>query len=192
MNEKTRAQIEAMKNQTVGVEVEMNNITREKAAKKAAEFFGTGRYEYTAGRNGYCTWSAWDAQGREWKFQRDVSIEGPDSEKCEMVTPVLTYGDIETLQQLIRVLRKAGGRSSASRGCGVHIHISGEGHTPQTIRNLVNIMAAHGYPIFPAMHTLPPIRQRRRKAQYPARSVPSPLRCAGALKPPLSLPQASV
>lgn len=143
MNEKTRAQIEAMKNQTVGVEVEMNNITREKAAKKAAEFFGTGRYEYTAGRNGYCTWSAWDAQGREWKFQRDVSIEGPDSEKCEMVTPVLTYGDIEMLQQLIRVLRKAGGRSSASRGCGVHIHISGQGHTPQTIRNLVNIMAAH-------------------------------------------------
>lgn len=143
MNEKTRAQIEAMKNQTIGVEVEMNNITREKAAKKAEEFFGTGRYEYTAGRNGYCTWSAWDAQGREWKFQRDVSIEGPDSEKCEMVTPVLTYSDIETLQQLIRVLRKAGGRSSASRGCGVHIHISGEGHTPQTIRNLVNIMAAH-------------------------------------------------
>lgn len=143
MNEKTRAQIEAMKNQTIGVEIEMNNITREKAAKKAAEFFGTGRYEYTAGRNGYLTWSAWDAQGREWKFQRDVSIEGPDAEKCEMVTPVLTYGDIETLQRLVRVLRKAGGRSSASRGCGVHIHISGQGHTPQTIRNLVNIMAAH-------------------------------------------------
>ncbi len=60
-----------------------------------------------------------------------------------MVTPVLTYGDIETLQRLVRVLRKAGGRSSASRGCGVHIHIGGQGHTPQTIRNLVNIMAAH-------------------------------------------------
>lgn len=143
MNEKTRAQIEAMKNQTVGVEVEMNNITREKAAKKAAELFGTGRYGNTAGRNGYYTWSAWDAQGREWKFQRDVSISGPDAEKCEMVTPVLTYGDIETLQRLVRVLRKEGGRSSASRGCGVHIHIGGQGHTPQTIRNLVNIMAAN-------------------------------------------------
>lgn len=143
MNEKTRAQIEAMKNQTIGVEVEMNNITREKAAKKAAEFFGTGRYANTARRNGYSAWSAWDAQGREWKFQKDVSIEGPESEKCEMVTPVLTYGDIELLQQLIRVLRKAGGRSSADRGCGVHIHIGGEGHTPKTIRNLVNIMAAH-------------------------------------------------
>lgn len=143
MNEKTRMQIEAMKKQTVGVEIEMNNITREKAAKKAAEFFGTGRYANTARRNGYSAWSAWDAQGREWKFQKDVSIEGPESEKCEMVTPVLTYGDIELLQQLVRVLRKAGGRSSADRGCGVHIHIGGEGHTPKTIRNLVNIMAAH-------------------------------------------------
>lgn len=143
MNEKTRAQIEAMKNQTIGVEIEMNNITREKAAKKAAEFFGTGRYEYTAGRNGYFTWSAWDAQGREWKFQRDVSIEGPDSQKCEMVTPILVYDDIELLQKLVRLLRKAGAKSSPSRGCGVHIHIGKGNHTPQSIRNLVNIMAAH-------------------------------------------------
>lgn len=143
MNEKTRAQIEAMKNQTIGVEVEMNNITREKAAKKAAEFFGTRRYEYTAGRNGYYTWSAWDAQGREWKFQRDVSIEGPDSQKCELVTPILIYDDIEMLQKLVRLLRKAGAKSSPSRGCGVHIHIGKGNHTPQSIRNLVNIMAAH-------------------------------------------------
>ena len=48
MNEKTRAQIEAMKNQTIGVEVEMNNITREKAAKKVAEFF----VEYHKARHG--------------------------------------------------------------------------------------------------------------------------------------------
>ena len=41
MNDKTREQIEAMKMQTIGVEVEMNNITREKAARKVAEFFGT-------------------------------------------------------------------------------------------------------------------------------------------------------
>mgnify|MGYP000809982797 CR=1 FL=1 len=37
MNDKTREQIEAMKNQTIGVEIEMNNITREKAARKVAE-----------------------------------------------------------------------------------------------------------------------------------------------------------
>ena len=143
MTEQTMRQIENMKAQTYGVEVEMNSITRRKAAKEAAGYFGTGRYEDTAHRNGYMTWSAWDADGREWKFQRDSSIQGPDSEKCELVTPVLTYADMEFLQGLIRVLRKAGAKSCPSRGCGVHIHIGGDGHTPQTIRNLVNLMASH-------------------------------------------------
>jgi hypothetical protein len=143
MNEKTRIQIEEMKKQTIGVEVEMNNIERSRAAKVAAEFFGTGRFEDTARRNGYCTWSAWDAQGREWKFQRDVSIDGPDSQKCELVTPILTYADMETLQELIRRLRRAGAKSDSTRGCGVHIHIGAKGHTPQTLRNLANIMASH-------------------------------------------------
>ena len=143
MNEKTRCQIEEMKKQTIGVEVEMNSISRDKAARLAAEFFGTGRFENTAGRNGYSTWSAWDANGREWKFQKDVSIAGPDEQKCELVTPILTYGDIETLQELCRQLRHAGAKSDASRGCGVHIHIGAQGHTPQSLRNLANIMASH-------------------------------------------------
>ena len=143
MNDKIAKQIEEMKKQTIGVEVEMNSITRQKAAQVAAEFFGTGRYEYTAGRNGYETWSAWDGEGRGWKMQKDVSIAGPDSQKCELVTPILTYGDIETLQELIRRLRKAGAKSDYTRGCGVHIHIGAKGHTPQTLRNLANIMASH-------------------------------------------------
>ena len=139
----TERQQTEMKKQTIGVEVEMNGIRRSKAAEIAADFFGTHRYENTERYNGYYTWSAWDADGREWKFQRDVSIAGPDSEKCELVTPVLTYGDIETLQELCRRLRKAGAKSDPSRGCGVHIHIGADGHTPQTLRNLANIMASH-------------------------------------------------
>ena len=148
MTEKTARQIEGLKAQTYGVEIEGNNITREKAAKVAAEFFGTGRYENTAYRDGYMTWTAYDQQGREWKFSRDVSISGPDSEKCEMVTPILTYDDMELLQGLVRSLRKAGMKSSPSRGCGVHIHIGlngtdGRNHDAKSLRNLVNIMAAH-------------------------------------------------
>ena len=72
-----------------------------------------------------------------------MSIYGPDAEKCELVTPILTYDDIEPLQEIIRLLRKAGAKSSPSRGCGVHIHIGKGDHTAKTIRNLVNIMAAH-------------------------------------------------
>ncbi len=143
MNNRTIEQIANLKNQTIGVEVEMNHITREAAAKVAATLFGTDRYENTARRNGYYTWSAYDAQGREWKFQKDVSISGPDSEKCELVTPILHYADIELLQELIRQLRRAGAISHAGVGCGVHIHIGAQGHTPQSLRNLANLMASH-------------------------------------------------
>jgi len=143
MNAKLARQVEEMKKQTIGVEVEMNSIARSRAAKIAADFFGTGRHEYTARRNGYETYSAWDAQGREWKFQKDVSIAGPDSEKCELVTPILKYEDIETLQELIRRLRKAGAISNAGVGAGVHIHIGANGHTPQSLRTLANLMASH-------------------------------------------------
>ena len=113
MKASTAKQIEAMKKQTIGVEVEMYGISRQKAAKVAADFFGTGRYEDTADSNGYYTWSAWDQQGREWKFQRDVSIDASNSnEQTELVTPILTYEDIEALQELLRRLRHAGAKSN--------------------------------------------------------------------------------
>ncbi len=124
MNEKMQNQVAEMKKQTIGVEVEMNSITRKDAARLAAEFFGTGRFEDTAYRNGYYTWSAWDAEGREWKFQKDVSIAGPDSEKCEMVTPILTYADMETLQELVRRLRRAGAKSDAASSQSPLISVS--------------------------------------------------------------------
>jgi hypothetical protein len=133
---------ENAKTQTIGVEVEMNNITREKAASKVAEYFGTRAWN-AASEYGYFSWACKDNQGRIWKFQRDVSIAGDDSQKCEMVTPIFTYDDMDTLQEIIRILRKAGAKSDSTRGCGVHIHIGANGHTPKTMRNLANIMASH-------------------------------------------------
>ena len=147
MTDKTARQIANMKKQTIGVEVEMNGITREEAARVAAEFFGTNQYEFTGTRDEYATWRAWYADRRGWKFQQDVTILGNEDEQCELVTPILNYSDIEELQGLLRALRKAGAQSSASRGCGVHIHVglkseAGD-HTAQTLTNFTNMMAAH-------------------------------------------------
>ena len=64
MNEKTARQIAEMKNQTIGVEVEMNSITRQKAAKVHLERMGQsrarveipeGRFHCGAGRTGMRT-----------------------------------------------------------------------------------------------------------------------------------------
>ncbi len=144
ISEKAERQIAEMKKQTIGVEIEMYGITREKAAKVAAKFFGTNNYKDTSGRNGYSTWSAWDAQSREWKFQKDVSIiSNSEATKCELTTPILKYEDIETLQALVRKLRRAGAKSDPKHECGIHVHIGANGQNGNTIRNLVNIMAAH-------------------------------------------------
>ena len=144
MKAETARQIADMKRQTIGVEVEMYGITRRDAAGIAADFFGTGRFADTAHRNGYCTWSAWDAKGREWKFQRDVSIDAAGSaEQTELVTPILRYEDIELLQELLRRLRHGGAKSNPAHMCGVHIHIGKDDHTATPLRNLANLMASH-------------------------------------------------
>ena len=127
--------------QTFGVEVEMSGIYRDTAARTAAAYFGTCRCKNTAHADGYDTWSAWDADGRKWKFSRDCSIvANTDGQKCEMVTPILTIADMDLLRGLIRELRAAGAKSRPSLGCGVHIHVGGGGHNAQSLRNLVNIM----------------------------------------------------
>ena len=152
MKAATARQIENMKKQTIGVEVEMYGISRRDAAGIAADFFGTGDFKDTARRNGYCTWSAWDDQGREWKFQRDVSIEAASStEQTELVTPILHYEDIERLQELLRRLRRAGAKSNPAHMCGVHIHIGKGEHTAKTLRNLANLMASHESLLIAAM-----------------------------------------
>ena len=63
MKEKVKNQIDNMKNQTIGVEIEMNNIKRKKAADLVAAFFGTRAWN-AAGEYGYSTWACKDTNGR--------------------------------------------------------------------------------------------------------------------------------
>jgi len=126
-----------MKTQTFGIEIEMNRITRARAAQVLADHFGT-QVRYTGGT--YDTRLVPDAQGRDWKIVSDNSIEGPPEERTEFVSPICRWEDIETVQELVRKLRAAGARAHTS--CGVHVHIGRGQHTPRTLRNLVNLVNA--------------------------------------------------
>ena len=155
-----------MKTQRFGIEIEMTGVTRQYAAKLAATFFGTNNYEFTHYTDGYQTWSAWDAQGRKWKFARDVSIYpyrktgsqivgAEDEYRTEMVSPILTYEDIPMLQELIRQLRHAGALSGPKYGCGIHIHVDAAPFTPNTLRNIVNIISAKEDLIYKSLDIAP-------------------------------------
>ncbi len=140
-----------MRTQTFGVELEMTGITRKTAAGIAAEYFGT-EVEYIGGC--YDKYIANDSTGRMWCFVSDSSIrvergKNGEGQQVEMVTPILHYEDIETLQELIRRIRKAGAKTNSS--CGIHIHVGADQHTARSLRNLVNIFTSKQDIIFKAL-----------------------------------------
>ena len=136
-----------LKKQLFGVEVEMTGITREKAAKIVAEVLGTT--PPCPDSTCYHTRIIADQAARKWKVMRDSSIEPKrndgtrdnlDEYRVEFVTPPLKYEDLELLQNIIRKFRENGAKSDKS--CGIHIHVDGANHNPQSLRKLVNFMTS--------------------------------------------------
>lgn len=132
-----------IKEQNFGVEIELTGITRCDAAKVIAAHYHSNSY-FLGGS--YRAYAATDSKGRTWKAMSDGSIQperkvngnrtiASDDFKCEVVTPVLQYEDIEDLQQIVRELVAKG--ALANKSCGIHIHVDGAKHTPETLTRLL-------------------------------------------------------
>ena len=63
-------------------------------------------------------------------------VEADDTYRCEVVTPILQYEDITDLQEVIRALVKKGAMANSS--CGIHVHVDGANHTPESLCRLLN------------------------------------------------------
>lgn len=123
----------------------MTGLTRSAAARIIAGFFGT---QATHVGGVYDTYTIRDEQNRQWKVVSDASIRCRNGDNrsasrdysVEFVSPICKYEDIETVQELVRKLRTGGAKVNDS--CGIHVHVDASAHTPQTLRNIVNIMAS--------------------------------------------------
>lgn len=142
-----------MKTQSFGIEIELTGLTRKEAADTVANYFGTTA-EYIG--TGYDAYQVRDNSGRAWKLMSDSSIRpecwrgtATSEHKVELVSPICRYEDIETIQEIIRKLRKAGAMENQSTG--IHIHIGLGEHTPQTLKNLANIVASKEDLIYDAL-----------------------------------------
>ncbi len=132
-----------------GIEIEFTGITREQAAEVAKAYLN-GTLQVTGGY--YGIYEVITADRRVWKFMSDGSIACQKKQNrrmvgagsaysVELVSPILTYReDIETLQGLVRRLKKAGGFVNDS--CGIHVHLDGSNHTPRSLWNFVNLVAS--------------------------------------------------
>ena len=146
-----------MKSQTFGLEVEMNRISREKAARTIAAVLGEGSTVRHEGGS-YDAWVTTGPDGRKWKCVTDGSIAGPRDLGTEFVTPICRWEDIETVQAIVRALKAAGAHAHSS--CGIHCHIGLGEHTPKTLRNLVNIINAKEDLLTQALQISPERRDR--------------------------------
>ena len=149
-----------------GIEIEMTGITRKKAAKVVADHL-EGTIEEV--HDYYKTLKITERDGRVWKIVYDGSIKcqkrtggqkvSASSEySVELVSPILTYErDVESLQEMVRKLRKAGAFSEQQNCTGIHIHLDGRDHTPRSIRNFMNII----YSRYDLLNDALQIEQRR-------------------------------
>lgn len=138
-----------------GIEIELTGITKDKAAETIKTIVG-GRIEHTY--DSYATRKIHADDGRVWKVMNDASIRKVNSRgnitndndySVEVVSPILTETDIDTIQLIARALRAAGGKTNDS--CGIHIHLDGSNQTVQSIKNYINIIASKNDLLYKAL-----------------------------------------
>ena len=115
----TNTIIETAKALTFGTELEYTNISREGAARAIHSVVG-GTINYRGGT--YLEWTVIAPDGRRWKAIRDGSLDDY-GQAAEVVTPILKWDDMETLQAVVRALRHAGAKTPSCTSQHVHIGI---------------------------------------------------------------------
>lgn len=149
-----------------GIEIEMTGVTRAQAASTIAQYLN-GRITKT--RDRYDTYKITAPDGRVWNIVSDGSIRtqmkdngqkvsATSAYSVELVSPILNYErDINTVQEIVRELKSAGAFSQAQNMTGIHIHLDGEGHTPRSLRNFINLIFARNELLYKSLQ-IEPIR----------------------------------
>lgn len=125
--------LESIQSITFGTELEYTGITRRAAAQAVHGVVG-GEVKYEGGC--YDAWCVIAADGRVWRAVADASL-GDRGNSAEVVTPVLRYADMATLQNVVRALRKAGAQTPECTS--QHVHIGVGEWEPRQIANLARI-----------------------------------------------------
>jgi hypothetical protein len=130
-----------------GVEIETVKRTRERVARAIHSVVG-GEVRHTGRPASFDPLEVVDDQGRTWKVVSDLSaceaqaggslINVPGHLRAEVVSPVLAYADIPTLQEVIRAVRRSGAK--VDEKCGIHVHVDATPFDGRTLGNLAKII----------------------------------------------------
>ena len=116
-----------------GVEIETIGISRKDTVSAIWRVVG-GEIGHEGGS--YDKWHCIALDGRKWNAVSDASIGRGNA---EVVSPILNYpDDISVLQNVIRAIRKAGGKVNSS--CGIHVHVGASSLNGRQLGNLAKIV----------------------------------------------------
>ncbi|MST98506.1 amidoligase [Victivallaceae bacterium BBE-744-WT-12] len=116
-----------------GVEIETIGISRKDTVSAILTVVG-GEIGHEGGS--YDKWHCIALDGRKWNAVSDASIGRGNA---EIVSPILTYpDDISALQNVIRAIRKNGGKVNSS--CGIHVHVDASCLNGRQLGNLAKIV----------------------------------------------------
>lgn len=120
-----------------GIEIETIGRRREVVANAIRTVVG-GTVLHIGSPSCYDPYEVVAADGRRWRVVADSSLSAVRSLQAEVVSPILKYEDIEMLQEVVRVIRRAGARVDDS--CGIHVHNCGARFDARSLRNLVKMV----------------------------------------------------
>jgi hypothetical protein len=126
----------AMNTLRFGIEIETIGQTREVVARAIQSVVG-GEVRHVGMPAVYDPWKVTDRRGRIWQVVADSSLSAIKNYQAEIVSPILHYEDIAELQEVVRAVRSAGGRTDSS--CGIHAHVDAARFDARAVTNLVKI-----------------------------------------------------
>lgn len=120
-----------------GVEIETIRRARGTVAWAIQSVVG-GEVAHVGSPQCYDPWEIRESN-RTWKVVADSSLSNvPVNLRAEVVSPVLTYADIPTLQEIVRAVRKCGAQIDDK--CAIHVHVDASAFNGKTLANLAKIV----------------------------------------------------
>ncbi len=126
-----------MKSLRFGIEIETVGQRRRRVAEAIQEVVG-GAVVHAGAPACYDPWDVIAEDGRRWRVMADSSLSAGFGRQAEVVSPILRYEDIGTLQRIVRAVRRAG--ASVDPTCGIHVHVDGARFDAKAACNLIKLV----------------------------------------------------
>ena len=133
------------RNRTIGIECELTGIPKSEAVELLRQYMKASRYEETRRNNAVRRYSVKDDEDRSWTIVHDSSIEPKrtyrskettDAYRVELVSPLMTWNDLDTLNGILYEFADHG--ATTTKTCGIHVHIDISDFDATDIRRLCN------------------------------------------------------